>query len=71
MILGNRPEPRPLEHLLGRAWALLDPLLMGALDRYKGIRGEEIARAMGRAAADRRQERVAIYHWRQMQDLLV
>ena len=69
MILGNRPEPRPLEHVLGRAWALLDPLLMGSLDRYKGIRGEDIARAMG-AAAQRRQERVAIYHWRQMQDLL-
>jgi uncharacterized protein YbjT (DUF2867 family) len=69
MILGNRLEPRPLEHVLGRAWALLDPLLMGSLDRYKGIRGEDIARAMG-AAAQRRQERVAIYHWRQMQDLL-
>jgi len=69
MIVGNRPEPRPLEHILGRGWALLDPLLMGSLDRYKGIRGEDIARAMG-AAAERRQERVAIYHWRQMQDLL-
>ncbi len=69
MILGNRPEPRPLEHLLGRAWALLDPLLMGSLDRYKGIRGADIDRAMA-AAAERRQERVAIYHWRQMQDLL-
>ena len=70
MILGNRTEPRPLEHFLGRAWALLDPLLMGSLDRYKGIHGADIARAMGRAAADRRPERVAIYHWRQMQDLL-
>ena len=69
MILGNRQEPRPLEHVLGRAWALLDPLLMGSLDRYKGIRGEDIARAMG-AAAERRQERVSIYHWRQMHDLL-
>ncbi|MDR3669780.1 MAG: NAD(P)H-binding protein [Holophaga sp.] len=70
MILGNRPEPRPLEHLLGRAWALLDPLLMGPWDRYKGIRGADIARTMGQAAADRRPERVAIYHWRQMQELL-
>ena len=69
VILGDRPEPRPLEHLLGRAWTLLDPLLLGSLDRYKGIRGEDLARAMG-AAADRRPERVAIYHWRQMQDLL-
>jgi hypothetical protein len=43
---------------------------MGSLDRYKGIGGADIARAMGVAAADRRQERVAIYHWRQMQDLL-
>jgi len=69
MILGNRPERRPLERVLGRAWALLDPLLMGSLDRYKGIRGEDIARAMG-VAAERRKERVAVYHWRQMHDLL-
>lgn len=70
MILGSRPEPRPLEDFLGRAWALLDPLLMGSLDRYKGILGADIARAMAAAAAGRRQEPVAIYHWRQMQDLL-
>ena len=70
MILGSRPEPRPLEDFLGRAWALLDPLLMGSLDRYKGIHGADIARAMAAAAAGRRQEPVAIYHWRQMQDLL-
>jgi uncharacterized protein YbjT (DUF2867 family) len=67
MILGNRPEPRPLERFLGRAWALLDPLLPA---RYKGISGADIAQAMGEAAAGRRQERVAIYHWREMQDLL-
>jgi uncharacterized protein YbjT (DUF2867 family) len=69
MILGDRPEPRALERCLGRTWALLDPFLMGSWDRYKGIRGADIARAMG-AAADRQQERVAVYHWRQMRDLL-
>ena len=70
MILGDRPEPRPMERFLGRAWALLDPLLPGPLNRYKGIPRADIARAMGEAAAGPQQERVTIHHWRQMQDLL-
>jgi uncharacterized protein YbjT (DUF2867 family) len=69
MILGDRPERRPLERILGRLWAGLDPLLRGALDRYRGTSGPDIARAMA-AAAGLPGERVAVYHWREMQALL-
>ncbi len=69
MILGDRPERRPLERVLGRLWVGVDRLLPGSLDRYRGISGPDIARAMA-AAAGLPGERVAVYHWREMRALL-
>lgn len=69
MILGHRTEYRPQERLLVGMWTLLNALLAGPLDRYKGLSGPAIARAMVAAAVQPR-ERVAIYHWREMEGLI-
>lgn len=69
MIMGQRAEDRPRERLFIAAWALLNPLLMGSADRYRGLTGGEIATAMHRAAR-RQTEKVRIYHWKEMAALL-
>ena len=69
MILGQRTEDRPLERLLIAAWGVLNPLLLGPADRYRGLTGGEIARAM-MLAAQRQAQKVRIYHWKEMATLL-
>lgn len=68
IIMGERPEKRPLEKLLIGACSLLNPLLLGSLRRYRGIKAEEIARAMLRAAA-RPAAKLAVYEWEAMKAL--
>ena len=70
MILGNRKEKRSLlEEALMGFWSALNPLLIWKSDKYKGITGEDIAKAMIKSAKNQT-EKVKIYHWREMQDLL-
>jgi uncharacterized protein YbjT (DUF2867 family) len=69
MILGHRAEFRPQERLLVGIWTVVNALLVGPLDRYKGLSGPAIAQAMAAAAAQPR-EKVAIYHWREMAGLI-
>ncbi|MEO8319149.1 MAG: oxidoreductase [Bradyrhizobium sp.] len=69
MILGQRDEDRPRERLFIAAWGVLKPLLVGPADRYRGLTGEEIARAMAKAA-EHQTEKVRIYHWKEMAALL-
>lgn len=69
MILGERQEDRPRERLIIAAWHVLNPLLMGAADRYRGLTGGEIARAM-QLSARQQSDRVKVYHWREMAALL-
>jgi uncharacterized protein YbjT (DUF2867 family) len=70
MIMGNRKEKRSLlEEALMRYWSALDPLLAWTGDKYKGITGEEIAKAMMKSAKNQT-EKLKIYHWREMHDLL-
>jgi uncharacterized protein YbjT (DUF2867 family) len=69
MIMGQRTEDRPRERLLIAAWGVLNPLLLGPADRYRGLTGGEIARAMMNAAR-REAEKVRIYHWKEMAALL-
>lgn len=70
MILGNRKEKRSLpEAALMKFWSALNPLLMWKLDKYKGITGADIAKAMISSAQDQTQK-LKIYHWREMHDLL-
>jgi uncharacterized protein YbjT (DUF2867 family) len=70
MIMGNRKEKRsPLEAALMRFWPALNPLLTWKGDKYKGITGEDIAKAMIKSAKNQT-EKLEIYHWREMHDLL-
>ena len=69
MILGQRDEDRPRERLFIAAWGALNPLLVGPADRYRGLTGEEIARAIANAA-QHQTGKVKIYHWKEMAALL-
>ncbi len=69
MIMGNREGYRPFEKMFIAAFRTVNPLLAGGLDRYRGMTGDDIARAMLRSAAIET-EKVKIYHWRDMKLLL-
>lgn len=70
MIMGNRVESRALESVFLKIWRVIDPVLLGKrLSKYRGIEGNDIAKAMLNAAKSR-SEKVKIYHWREMNDLL-
>lgn len=70
MLMGNRDENRPLEKFFMAIWWFIGPLLIGkGLEKYRGIAGERVANAMIKAAQNQN-EKVKIYHWREMQDLL-
>lgn len=69
MILGERDEDRPRERMIIAVWNVINPLLVGPVDRYRGLAGEEIARAIAKAA-QHASGKVRIYHWREMAALL-
>ena len=70
MIMGNRKEKRSLlEEALMRFWSALNPLLTWKGDKYKGITGGDIAKAMIKSAKNQT-EKLKIYHWREMHELL-
>ena len=69
MIMGNRKEHRPLEKTLIKIWSFINLVLIGKLNRYRGIKGEDIARAMNNAARNQ-VGKLKIYEWKEMNDLL-
>ena len=70
MIMGNRKENRPLEKVLIKMWAVVNRLLIGKqLTKYRGINGKDIAKAMINAAKSQ-SEKMKIYHWKEMNDML-
>ncbi len=69
MIMGQRDEDRPRERLIIAVWGVLNPLLVGPANRYRGIAGEEVARAMAKAA-QHQTGKARIYHWKEMTALL-
>ena len=69
MIRGNRKERRPLEKLFIGIWSFLNPLFIGGLGKYKGIKAEDIAAAMVRAAKVQN-DKIKIYEWKEMNELL-
>jgi uncharacterized protein YbjT (DUF2867 family) len=69
MILGNRKENRPLERIIAKVWPVISTVLIGKLSIYRGIEAREIAQAMNNAAKHQK-GKVAIYHWKEMKDLL-
>ncbi len=69
MLMGDRIEKRPLEKTLIRIWRWLNPLLVGTADRYRGITGEALATAIVNSASNQ-SDKVKIYHWREMIQLI-
>ncbi|WP_234707423.1 oxidoreductase [Rhodopseudomonas palustris] len=69
MLIGERAEHRPLERLFIALAHLVNPLLRGAADRYRGIDAADVAEAM-LAAARTGAAGLGIYHWREMMALL-
>ena len=69
MIMGNRAENRPLEKPFIKIWSALNPILVGKINRYRGMDGEDIARAM-KNSATHQPEKLKIYQWKEMTDLL-
>jgi uncharacterized protein YbjT (DUF2867 family) len=69
MLMGSRKEKRPLEKTLIGIWRWLNPLLLGMADRYRGITGEALAVAIVNAASNQ-SDKVKIYHWREMIQLV-
>ncbi|MFN0292710.1 oxidoreductase [Pedobacter helvus] len=68
MIMGNRAESRPLERVFIKIFSVANLLLVGKLNKYKGITAENIAKAMIEAAQQPK-EKVQFYHWEKMRDL--
>ena len=69
MILGNRQESRPLEKTLIKVFRLINPIFAGGLNKYKGIEGKDIAKAMINAAKQPT-EKVKVNEWKEMNALL-
>jgi len=69
MLMGDRAEHRPLERLFIALAHLVNPLLRGAADRFRGIDAADVADAM-LAAARSDAAGLRIYHWREMMALL-
>ncbi|HTI12507.1 MAG TPA: NAD(P)H-binding protein [Puia sp.] len=68
MIMGNRKESRPLEKVLIGLFRVINPIFGSG--RYRGIEGKDIARAMNNAAGERQMEKVKVYQWKEMKELL-
>jgi uncharacterized protein YbjT (DUF2867 family) len=68
MIMGNRKESRPLEKFLIGVFRVINPIFGSS--KYRGIEGKDIARAMNNAAAKVQTEKVKVYHWKEMNELL-
>ena len=66
MILGKRSEKRLMEKSLIKLWNFINPVLPV---KYKGMDGKDIAKAMNNAA-NNQVEKVKIYHWKEMNQLL-
>ena len=69
MIVGNRKEYRPGEKTIIKIFKVINPLLVGKLNKYKGIDGRDIAKAMNNAAKNQ-SEKVKIYQWHEMNGLV-
>lgn len=52
VLLGPREESRPAEAIARAMMPLLGKLLVGKLDRYRGVAAHDVAKAMVRAALD-------------------
>jgi uncharacterized protein YbjT (DUF2867 family) len=68
MLMGNRKEKRPLEKILIKVFAVINPLFIGSLSKYRGIEGKSLAKAMITAANEHTPTH-AIYEWKEINEL--
>ena len=69
LIMGKRKENRTVESILIKIWAYVNPILIGkSLKKYRGLTGQDIARAMMNAAKEEKAV-VRILGWQEMTDL--
>ena len=69
MIMGNRKVRSLSEKVSMSIWSAVNPILAWKNSRYTGITGADIAKAM-RESAKTQPEKLKIYHWKEMKDLL-
>ncbi len=69
MIMGKRKESRPMEKFIIKVWTVINPILSGPLNRFRGMDARDIAAAMLNAAK-KQAGKVKIYHWKDMKELL-
>lgn len=69
MLMGERTnEKRPLEKFLIRVFTVINPLFLGGLKKYRGIKGQDVAKAIINAAKTD-SGKVKIYQWEEMKQL--
>ncbi len=68
LILGNRKEKRIIEKTFMAVWKVINPVLSGKMNKYKGIEAKNIARAMV-GAANHPDGKMKIFYWKEMMDL--
>ena len=69
MIMGNRKVRSLSEKVSMSIWSAVNPILAWKNSRYTSITGADIAKAM-RESAKTQLEKLKIYHWKEMKDLL-
>jgi hypothetical protein len=69
MIMGDRKENRSLEKILIKTWSIINPFLVGRTNKYRGMSGPDIAKAMINSAK-KQSVKIKIYQWKEMDDLL-
>jgi uncharacterized protein YbjT (DUF2867 family) len=69
MIMGTRKESRPMEIVFMKIFKVINFALIGKLNKYKGIEGKNIAKAMNNSAKNP-SEKIKIFHWAEMNALL-
>lgn len=67
MLMGTRKENRLLEKVVMKIWSVINPIFIGKLNRYRGIDGKDVAKAMNDAAKNQ-SGKVKVYHWKGMND---
>lgn len=71
MLMGDRKnEKRPMEKFLIGLFAVINPLFIGSFKKFRGIQGQDVARAMIAAANKTPSLKVNIYEWKEMKELI-
>lgn len=70
MIMGNRKKFHLVEKIMMAIWTVLSPFFIGEMSRYKGMKANDIAKAMIKAAKHPF-VKVRVYHWKDMKEVVL